>query len=140
MPSTVPQAVCPVDLSRAPVNFSNLHRLQAFVFFREFILGSNTTGLLIPPNGVIGGSNTTFANAANIPAADELYLGAGATQTSYVFPEATRQAWRKFITEEKSAKAEIATTGNKDSARGSASEPLVLLGTTLLLVLTMFLS
>ncbi|TFK74999.1 alpha/beta-hydrolase [Pluteus cervinus] len=84
----------------------------AFTFLREFVLGSNQTGLVTESNGkitVVGGENETLAGD-NIPGADGVFMGSGATQSTYYFPEATRAAWRSFIVTE-TAKPSGAFTG-----------------------------
>ncbi|KAG6866596.1 hypothetical protein C0991_002084 [Blastosporella zonata] len=73
---------------------------NAFVFLREFVLGKNQTGLVVTaPSGkvaVIGGTNATLAENV-LPGGDEIYYGPGAKVSTYVFPAATRAAWKSFI-------------------------------------------
>ena len=75
--------------------------MQAFTFLREFVLGNNKAGLVTKgPNGaavVIGGENPALEGI--IQGGDEIYIGAGATQTTYIAPAATRAAWKAFIKE-----------------------------------------
>ncbi|KAJ3510060.1 hypothetical protein NLJ89_g4887 [Agrocybe chaxingu] len=76
---------------------------NAFTFLREFILGNNMLGTVVnTPSGrpmVIGGQNPALEGA--IQGADEIYYGYGATQSTYVFPSATRDAWKAFIDAER---------------------------------------
>lgn len=72
---------------------------QAFTFLREFVLGSNTTGLVTNSSGVIsviGGENSTLAEDI-LPGQDEIYYGSAATQSTFVYPSATIAAWKTFI-------------------------------------------
>ncbi|KAF9006055.1 Alpha/Beta hydrolase protein [Cyathus striatus] len=74
----------------------------AFNFLREFVLGHNTTGLVVTAGSgvqVIGGEDETLANPI-LPGRDEIYYGSAATQSTYVFPSATRTAWKTFIEQE----------------------------------------
>lgn len=81
-------------------SYAKLTLRQAFTFLREFVLGNNKTGSVVKNlKGdvvVIGGENATLAEDV-LPGGDEIYYGAGATQSTYVFPSATRAAWREFI-------------------------------------------
>ncbi len=88
---------------------------QAFVFFREFVFGSNTTGLLLTTtnhstdnNSVVGGENSTLADTILL-APPEIYVGSGTTQSMYVYPSETIAAWNSFFA----------------TARGSASDGAV---------------
>ncbi|KAG6832254.1 hypothetical protein H0H87_002150 [Tephrocybe sp. NHM501043] len=73
---------------------------QAFTFLREFVLGKNLTGSVIKaPSGqvmVVGGTDATLAQDV-LPGGDEIYYGPGAKVSTYVFPVATRAAWKSFI-------------------------------------------
>jgi len=76
---------------------------------KDFVLGHNKTGLVINmPNGgvtVVGGENSTFIKDDGIlPGCDEVIYYPSPSKThdvsTYVFPEATRVAWKKFIKSE----------------------------------------
>ncbi|KAI0083348.1 Alpha/Beta hydrolase protein [Irpex rosettiformis] len=72
---------------------------KAFVFLREFVLGSNTTGLVTNSSGtltVTGGENATLADTV-LPGQDEIYVGSGTTQSTYVYPSASIAAWNSFF-------------------------------------------
>ncbi|TFK39879.1 Alpha/Beta hydrolase protein [Crucibulum laeve] len=75
----------------------------AFTFVREFLFGKNKTGLVTTSRtgatNVVGGEDPKFM-ATNIPGGDKIYYGVGATQSTYLFPPATRTAWKTFISEE----------------------------------------
>ncbi|RDB23681.1 hypothetical protein Hypma_009154 [Hypsizygus marmoreus] len=74
--------------------------LSALTFLREFIIGDNKTGLVTRTSTgkvvVVGGQNATLAEDI-LPGSDEIYYGPGAKVSTYVFPSATRAAWRSFI-------------------------------------------
>jgi carboxypeptidase D len=75
------------------------HTFQAFVFLREFVLGNNETGLVKKSKSgvvtVVGGEKKSLEGV--IPGGDKIYYGNGATQSTYIFPAATRAAWKTFI-------------------------------------------
>ncbi|KAK0467098.1 Alpha/Beta hydrolase protein [Desarmillaria tabescens] len=67
----------------------------AFLLARDFILGNNETGL-VDGDRVVGGEDSALAVDV-LPGGDEIYYGAGTTQSTYIFPSATRSAWEAFI-------------------------------------------
>ncbi|TFK54453.1 alpha/beta-hydrolase [Heliocybe sulcata] len=73
----------------------------AYVFLREFVLGSNTTGLVESSgNGtvtVVGGEDHVFDNDIMSAASDAIYYGSATTVSSYVPASATVAAWDSFI-------------------------------------------
>ncbi|TFK29733.1 alpha/beta-hydrolase [Coprinopsis marcescibilis] len=83
----------------------------AYYFFKEFVLGNNPTGKVVPAPGggsyVVGGTRSDL-EGKNLPAGPEIYLGEGATQSTYVFPQATRSAWQAFIQTETATTAPAA--------------------------------
>ncbi|KAI0344358.1 alpha/beta-hydrolase [Trametopsis cervina] len=85
---------------------------RGLVLLREFILGSNTTGLVRTARDgtvtVVGGENATLAAPA-LPGQSEVYVGKGATQSTYVYPAATIAAWESFIA---TATATVTATGS----------------------------
>lgn len=94
---------------------------SAFTFFREFVLGSNPTGLVTQTSRgiqVIGGVNSTLAEDV-LPGGDEVFYGSGATQSTYVAPSATRAAWRSFI---RTATATASPTAGVNAAMNSNAE------------------
>jgi len=72
----------------------------AYKFMKEFVLGNNPLGRVeSAPNGtvtVVGGENATLAEDV-LPGRDEVIYGSGTAVSTFVFPEATRSAWREFI-------------------------------------------
>src|SRR5262249_7111161 len=76
---------------------------QAFTFVREFVLGNNKAGTVVKTTtggvSVVGGEDPALA-ADIIEGRPEIYYGAGATQSTYVFPSATRAAWKAFRAQE----------------------------------------
>lgn len=83
----------------------------AFVLARDFIFGKNETGL-VDGDRVVGGEDSTLAIDI-LPGGDEIYYGAGATQSTYVFPSATRSAWEAFI-QTATAAAGVTLTSQND--------------------------
>ncbi|KAJ7933813.1 alpha/beta-hydrolase [Mycena leptocephala] len=69
----------------------------AFVFLREFILGSNLTGYVDSATGpTIGGDDPKLV-ADVLPGNDAIFYGAGTTASSTVASSATIAAWESFI-------------------------------------------
>ncbi|EGO22337.1 hypothetical protein SERLADRAFT_473031 [Serpula lacrymans var. lacrymans S7.9] len=71
---------------------------SALVFIREFVFGSNQTGLVTNTSSgvtVIGGEDTTLGEIMTGQAG--IYYGSGTTQSTYFFPTATVGAWDAFI-------------------------------------------
>ncbi|KAF9525355.1 Alpha/Beta hydrolase protein [Crepidotus variabilis] len=69
----------------------------AYEFFRDFVLGKNNLGTVTSPRpgitAVVGGEDPKLAGV--IRGGDPIYYGNGATQSTYIFPAATRAAWTK---------------------------------------------
>ncbi|KAG7439777.1 alpha/beta-hydrolase [Guyanagaster necrorhizus] len=82
----------------------------AFVLARDFIFGSNETGL-VDGDRVVGGENSTLAIDV-LPGGDEIYYGVGATQSTYIYPSATRSAWEAFIQTATAAASAISQSQN----------------------------
>ncbi|KIL69347.1 hypothetical protein M378DRAFT_98802 [Amanita muscaria Koide BX008] len=97
--------------------------VSAFTFAKEFLFGSNTTGLVSPSGSVVGGEDPKLAGDF-LPGNTALYLGAGATQSTYTFPSATVAAWNKFI---QTASPVHSTTdlSNNSASRNYAVSPLI---------------
>ncbi|KDQ51766.1 hypothetical protein JAAARDRAFT_40793 [Jaapia argillacea MUCL 33604] len=73
---------------------------SAYVFLREFILGSNPTGLVLNTtrgSSVVGGENRLLAEDV-LPGVDAIFYGSGRTASSAVAPSATIDRWQSFIT------------------------------------------
>ncbi|KAJ3559619.1 hypothetical protein NM688_g231 [Phlebia brevispora] len=72
---------------------------RAYVLLREFILGSNPTGLVVSHSHdvtVVGGEDSALAASALI-GESAIFVGTGMTQSSTVYPSATIAAWESFI-------------------------------------------
>ncbi|EMD31276.1 hypothetical protein CERSUDRAFT_89132 [Gelatoporia subvermispora B] len=67
----------------------------ALTFLREFILGSNQTGL-VTNSGVVGGENASFTNDV-LPGGDEFFFGSSSTAGTTTVPLATQQSWASFL-------------------------------------------
>ncbi|KZP30592.1 alpha/beta-hydrolase [Athelia psychrophila] len=69
----------------------------AYTLLREFILGSNRTGLVTQTSSpAVGGESVSLA--AEILPGGAIYVGSGTTQSTYYAPTATVKAWNAFIT------------------------------------------
>ncbi|KZT67351.1 alpha/beta-hydrolase [Daedalea quercina L-15889] len=72
---------------------------NALTFLREFVLGDNQTGLVESGNGdteVVGGEVSSLAVGV-LPGQTGIFIGSGATQSTYTFPSATIAAWESYI-------------------------------------------
>ena len=69
---------------------------QAYTFFREFVLGSNQTGLVEASGNVVGGENPTLQQSA-IPGQPAIDFGVSTTQGSTQWPSATVAAFESYI-------------------------------------------
>jgi len=67
----------------------------AYTFIREFVLGSNTTGL-VTPQGVIGGEDPKLMGDI-LPEGPEIYTGSYVTEGTYLYPSQTIGSWEAFI-------------------------------------------
>lgn len=81
---------------------ANILISQAFTFLREFVLGTNPQGSVVKSKSgtvsVVGGEQKDLSGI--IPGPDPIYYGnggGGKTQSTYLFPTATRAAWKTFI-------------------------------------------
>ncbi|KAI0083180.1 Alpha/Beta hydrolase protein [Irpex rosettiformis] len=79
---------------------------QSYILLREFILGSNQTGLVVVSNStsgsphwgtVIGGENLTLADPVLAAHHPGIYVGSGTTESTFVYPVATIDAWDRFF-------------------------------------------
>ncbi|KAJ3721074.1 alpha beta-hydrolase [Lentinula raphanica] len=67
----------------------------AKVFLQQFVFGNNQTGL-VTDSTVIGGEDPTLAEDV-MPGSDPIFYGSMSTESSTIWPEATRAAWTSFI-------------------------------------------
>ena len=71
--------------------------MQAFTFLREFVLGSNTTGLLLPNSTTpIGGEDPQLAGEI-LPGNPTIFYGSATTESSTVAPSANFASWASFL-------------------------------------------
>ncbi|KZT07258.1 alpha/beta-hydrolase [Laetiporus sulphureus 93-53] len=94
---------------------------NAYVFLREFILGDNQTGFVETTRGhseVVGGQVSLLA-AAVLPGQPGIYIGSGATQSTYTFPTATIAAWEDYIVTA-TATGDVAKARSASGARPTA--------------------
>ena len=73
--------------------------MQAYTFVREFLVGSNTTGLVQNNNGavnVVGGENPTLQQAA-VPGQEGIAYGSATTQGTTAWPSATIAAFQSHV-------------------------------------------
>ncbi|KAF7980975.1 hypothetical protein HWV62_35776 [Athelia sp. TMB] len=70
---------------------------NAYVFLREFILGTNSTGLLLPDATTpIGGEQTALAGDI-VPGGSVIFYGQGSTASSTIAPSASFAAWASYL-------------------------------------------
>ncbi|KIM79111.1 hypothetical protein PILCRDRAFT_823685 [Piloderma croceum F 1598] len=70
---------------------------NAATFLREFILGSNMTGLLVPNSTtVIGGEDPQLAGDI-VPGNSAIFYGSATTASSSIAPSATFASWASFL-------------------------------------------
>jgi carboxypeptidase D len=104
VPRSVPQAV---RILLILLSNQSLHPIltlttQSLVFLREFILGSNTTGLVEDTSGdgdevvVVGGEDPVLADDV-LPGTNVIFYGSGTTASSLVIPSETFASWSRFI-------------------------------------------
>ncbi|KAF8967659.1 Alpha/Beta hydrolase protein [Flammula alnicola] len=92
--------------------------VSAFTFLREFVLGKNKAGLVTTSSSgavsVVGGENQALSGI--IPGPDPIYYGNGATQSTYIFPSATRAAWKTFIAGQQAQPTALLETNSTNDA------------------------
>ncbi|OJT09784.1 Vitellogenic carboxypeptidase [Trametes pubescens] len=82
-----------------PVNGIDPSTCRGFTLLREFILGNNQTGLVTLANGavrVLGGEIAALAVDA-LRATDAVFVGSVTTQSTFLYPAATVDAWNNYI-------------------------------------------
>lgn len=70
---------------------------NAYVFLRDFVLGSNTTGSLGSPSSNQSGVPTLLSDGVLPEYTQPIYSGSGRTMGSTVFPSNTIAAWESFM-------------------------------------------
>ncbi|KAJ4473583.1 alpha beta-hydrolase [Lentinula aciculospora] len=84
--------------------------INAKIFLQQFVFGTNTTGL-VTGSTVTGGEDPVLAEDV-MPGSDPIFYGSLSTESSTVWPEATRAAWTSFIqTETAITTAPVLTSG-----------------------------
>jgi len=72
----------------------------AYTFIREFVLGSNETGLVTESTSgrisVIGGEDPAVAGNA-LPGSPDIYLGSFVTTSTYTYPSKTISQWNNYL-------------------------------------------
>ncbi|KAJ7243916.1 alpha/beta-hydrolase [Mycena haematopus] len=90
----------------------------AFVFVREFVLGSNQTGLVNnSTDSVVGGEGAPLV-ADVMPGGEAVFYGSATTSQSTIAPSATLASWSQFIA---SATAAPGNASNVGKANGGAT-------------------
>jgi len=70
---------------------------NAYVFLREYVIGSNTTGLVLPNSTVVvGGEDPEYAGDI-IPGTPVIFYGSSTTVSSTVAPSASLASWASFL-------------------------------------------
>jgi carboxypeptidase D len=94
---------------------------QAFVFYREFVLGSNATGLVDRASGSVTGGEDPALAVDVMPGGNVIYYGDGdadTTSLSTVAPSATLASWVQFI-----ATATATTPSSESGPASNTSGP-----------------
>ncbi|KAJ6511202.1 alpha/beta-hydrolase [Mycena sanguinolenta] len=94
----------------------------AFVFIREFVLGSNQTGLVNNGTGNVVGGGSAPLEADVMPGGLAIFYGDGDSATtteSTIAPSATLSAWSAFI-------ASATATGNASNVKTNGDAALII--------------
>ncbi|PCH36382.1 alpha/beta-hydrolase [Wolfiporia cocos MD-104 SS10] len=98
---------------------------NAYVFLREFVLGNNETGLVTVSDShtsVVGGEVSTLAQDV-LPGQSGIFIGSGATQSTYTFPSATIAAWQSYIVTATATPSVNAAARSSSGGRRTANLP-----------------
>ncbi|KIK61689.1 hypothetical protein GYMLUDRAFT_260725 [Collybiopsis luxurians FD-317 M1] len=109
--------------AKAPAN--------AKIFIQEFVFGTNPTGL-VTGNSVVGGEDPALAEDV-LPGSDPIFYGSLSTQSSTIWPAATRAAWSSFIRTETATAVTAQSTHNSGHHVGCAASRYTLTILTILL-------
>jgi carboxypeptidase D len=97
-----------------------------FVFVREFVLGSNTTGLVdVNTGSVVGGEESALVVDA-MPEGTVIFYGNGDSATttlSTIAPSATLTSWAQFLATA-TATASPGASGSKSAGDKNAAVPV----------------
>ncbi|PAV20228.1 alpha beta-hydrolase [Pyrrhoderma noxium] len=97
----------------------------AFVFFREFILGNNSTGLVTTSSdgsvSVTGGEDSSLIEGLRniLPGESAILYGSGSATSTFVFPSETISAWENFIVSALSEEAVNAPSATATTTSGT---------------------
>ncbi|KAI0695231.1 Alpha/Beta hydrolase protein [Cytidiella melzeri] len=97
---------------------------SALVMFREFILGSNTTGLLTNSSTTTTSPPVLMGPNNVLPGGSAILYGSGKATSVYVAPSATIAAWNTFFASVASSESAAAATGGGGGGGGSSSDGL----------------
>lgn len=101
MPINIPEPIC--------------FPYQALTFVREFILGNNENGTVLPNGNIVGQDAPQFVNDILPAEHDPIFTGSGVTAGSTVWPSATIAQWDSFIA------SAVATDPASSSSSSSSS-------------------
>ena len=89
--------------------------------YRDFILGSNTTGLVQDDGSVVGGEDSSILKGNVIPGQSGILYGSGTATSLYVAPSETIAAWENFFSTLVAASDNSQTNTKTSSATSSLS-------------------
>ncbi|KAJ7453068.1 alpha/beta-hydrolase [Mycena galericulata] len=113
----------------------------AFVFVREFVLGSNSTGLVRSNGTVVGGEVAALAMDV-MPGGDVIYYGNGdsaTTSLSTVVPSAMLASWEMFIATATATRNSSMLNNSGESASFAAPLFTIWIGAVFVVVAMVFL-
>ena len=84
--------------------------------YRDFILGSNTTGLVQYDGSVVGGEDSSILKGNVIPGQSGILYGSGTATSLYVAPSESIAAWESFFSTVVAAEATQTSTVESSSA------------------------
>ena len=113
------------NTSRSLVVLTYAHA-QAFVFFRDFILGSKDTGLVLDNGPVVGGEDPSLlvGDTGALPGQVSILYGSGTATSLYIAPSETIAPWDAFLSSVAAQKSETVsptTESEAETITGSAT-------------------
>lgn len=87
--------------------------------FREFIIGSNQTGLVQPDGTVVGGEDPSLRVGDILPGTPGILAGSGTATSLFFGPTASAEAWNVFYSSVVSAQSDF-DAAQTASATGTA--------------------
>ena len=85
---------------------------QAFILLREFILGSNDTGLVCADNTTVGGVDPALVPGGILPGQSSILYGSGTATSEYLAPSEMIASWEAFFSSIVAAETPGATVTN----------------------------